>query len=158
MAVLAQRVIAHEALGASDRVRPVGLLLVVAQEPHERVGEAQAEAFTLVDDPLVVTVGDELAAVRVHGCLKAPIGQRLLEVGEIEVVRAVVAPPQRPGRRLEEPVGLRQPVAHRVQEVTQVRARLRLGGVRPEAERQALSGLRHTAVNQQVTEQRNGTG
>ena len=41
VAVLAQRVSAHEALGATDRVGPVGLLLVVAQEPHERVGEAQ---------------------------------------------------------------------------------------------------------------------
>ena len=95
VAVLAQRVSADEALGATDRVGPVGVLLVVAQEPHERIDEAQTETFTLLEDPIVVTVRDELAAVRVDGRLQAPVGQRLLEVGEVEVVRPVLAPPQR---------------------------------------------------------------
>jgi hypothetical protein len=45
-----------------------------------------------------------------------------------------------------------------VQDLAQVRVRLTLGRVGPEQERQALTRLRHVAVEQQVGKQRFGPG
>jgi hypothetical protein len=160
--VLTQRVLAHEALGMADGL---GVLIPPGQQlrqARERVEVTITQALALGQQPVVVAAGQQIARVRVDRgaqpgdwVLLGP-GERLVERGHVQPERRVRAPPQRPRAHVEVAIGVRQRMAQPVQHVAQVRAGLRLGGVRPQQESEALARLGRVAVQQQVGEERLG--
>ena len=154
--VLAQGVGAHEPLGAADRRRPVLALLQLFLEPLEGIEVEAAQPLALLEHPLVVAALDQVAGIGLDRRLQAGVGDRLLEVREVELEGRVGAPAQRARGDLEEALGVRELAAEGVEDLAQVRARLRLRRVRPQHERQPLPGLCHAAMHEQMAEQRLG--
>ena len=156
VAVLTQRVGADEPLRAADRRRPVLALLELPLKALERVEVAIAQPLALVEGPVLVVALQEVAGVRVDRRPQATAGERPLEVLEVEPVGRVRPPAQRAGGHLDETLGVGQPAPERVEHVAEVGARLPLGRIGPQQEREPLAGLRHAAMHEQVPEQRHG--
>jgi hypothetical protein len=155
VALLAQRVVRDQPLGAADRLRPALAVAVPARESLERVEVQLREPLALVRQPLVVTALQQLAGVQLDGLLEPPLGHRALELLDVEPQRS--APLQRARPDVDEPVGVGQGAPQRVEDLAQVRLRLGIRGVGPKQERDALSRLGRVAVQQQVGEERLGS-
>jgi hypothetical protein len=165
---LPQRVLAQDPLGVPDRLGKLAPSLQQLDQPLERLEVAAAQPFALLQQPLVVAALEQVAAVQLHGSPEArrllvarfPLGpgDRLLEGGHVQPPVGVLPPAERPRGHLQVPVGVGQGVPQDVQQVAEVGAGLGLAGVGPEQEGQALAGLGRLAVEQQVGEQRLGSG
>lgn len=126
-----------------------------------------AKPVALGLDPLVVTSLEQIVAVERYrllqsgsiGCVSliCPI-QRIFERAHIKPVRSVRAPLQRPFSNVEKRSQFRNGMQQSVEQVTKVRARLRLAGIRPEEKGEALARLRSVPVQKEVGQQRPRAG
>ena len=151
--LLSQRVVADQALGVAERRGRIAALVRLAHEPLERVAVQVAQPLALLEQPVVVAALEQVARVGLDGRLQPALRERLLEVGDVEPQRRLVPPPEHARPDVDEPVRVGERAPQVVQDVAQVRPRLRLGGVGPEQEREPLAWLRRAPVQQQVREQ-----
>jgi MFS family permease len=161
--LLAQRVMPEEPLAIPDRVEELAALGEQAGEPLQRVEEQLPEPLALLGEPVVVVALQQVADVGVDGAaqrlvrrvaiLPSDPGERLLERRHVEPERRVPPPLERPRRDVEVPARIRERTPQVVQDVTQVRPRLRLRRVRPEQEGETLSWLRRLPVEQQIDQE-----
>ena len=141
--VLAQGIAAHEVLGKGDGV-PIGsLLLQSIDEPLQDVRHLLLQPFALRHDPVVVAQRQERPPVEVERLLQILRGLRLVERCEqgvhVEGVRRARQPLHRLAIGLDEMLTVhRQGLAQCMEQVAQIRARLRLGGIGPEEKGEAL--------------------
>src|SRR5436190_1209552 len=78
------------------RRRPPSALLMLARELVERLQVELREPLALVDQPLLIAALQQVAGVRLDRLLESPVGQRLLEVLDVQPQRRVTAPLERP--------------------------------------------------------------
>ena len=154
--LFAQRVVADEALRRADRRGPVAALLRLAGESLERVEVEIAQPLALLEQPVVVAALEQIARVRPDRVVQPAVRERLLEDGDVQPQRRVGTPLKRPWPDVDQAVGIRHRSPQGVQDMAEVRPRLRLTGVGPEEEGKPLARLRGVAVQQQVGEQRLG--
>jgi hypothetical protein len=150
VALLAQRVRADQSLGVGHRARAVS----GCRQLFERRQVQALEPLALLPHPRVIAALEEIARVDRDRRFGVAECQRTLERCDVELHRS--APAQRPGGHLEAAVRLRQRVPQGMQDVAQVRARLRLARVRPQEARDPRPRLRRVPVQQQIGEQRLG--
>ena len=154
--LLAQRVGRDEPLGPADRLARIPAIGEHRGEAAQRVEVPLSQSFALLQDPLVVVALEQVAAIDLDGVpqrLFARTFQRSLEDGHIDSDGQIGPPAQGPRRDLEEAIGLRQRPPERMQEMPQVRARLRLAGLRPQQGRQPLARLGRVAMEKKVGKQ-----
>jgi hypothetical protein len=146
-----------------DRLGMVATCTQLCHQALRGLDEAPAEVLPLGEEPLVLTAFQQISPVqpdglpqRGHAAVGVDVGaaEGVLEGGHVQPERPLRAPVQRPRGHLEEPVDLGKGPAEVVQDMAKIRARLRLGRVGPQQERQAPAGLRRIPVEQQVGEQR----
>ena len=162
--LLTERVLPQQPLRVRDRLRMFTQALEQLGQPFERLQMPLAEVLPFLEQPLVVAPLQEVAGIDLDGIPQrrgsvvraAGVGssERRLEGGDVEPERSVRPPPQRPLTHVEVPVGLGKRPPEVVEDVTEVRLRLRLGRIRPEEEGETLPRLSRLAVEEQVSEQR----
>jgi hypothetical protein len=161
--LLVQRVGAHQLLGSGDRLGVVAAPGQQPGQPLQGLQPAPAELVAFGQEPLVLAAFQQVAPVELDRLAEggdAAVGRAVgpgqggLEGVDVQPGRPVRPPLQRPRGHLEEPVEVGQGLAEVVQHVAQVGPGLRLAGVGPEQEGQALPGLGRLPVQQQVGEQR----
>jgi len=158
VALLTQRIVCDQPLGATDGRGPPPIVPMPAREPLERLQVELREPAAFVHQPLVVAALQQLTAVRLDRLVEPSLGQRPLELLDVEPQRRVRAPLKRPRPDVDQAVRVRQRAAQVVQDFAQVRVRLALRRVGPQQERQALTRLRRVTVKQEIREQGFGTG
>lgn len=157
--LLAERVETPLPLRELDPRSQVAALFAQGGEPAQRVDLAVAQPLPLDAQPVVVAALQQVPGVERDGLPQPRLVRRVdqrLELLDVEPARGVRPPPDRPGGDVQVAIGIGQAAAQRVQQVPQVGAGLRLGGVRPEQERDPLAGRRRGPVQQQVRQQRLG--
>ena len=133
-------------------------MFLLAREPLKRVGVKPREPLAFVRQPLVIAALQQLTGIQLDRFFEPPPRHRPLELLDVQPQRRIGAPPQRARPDFDQAVRVRQRAAEVVQDLAQVRVRLAFGRVGPQQERQALTRLRHVAVEQQVGQQRFGPG
>jgi hypothetical protein len=151
---LAQRVLAQQRLRVSDCLLVVCRLFGPRSESLHHSDVALSQAITLGEQPLVVTPGKQIAAVRGGGLRQRTLIRGELELGHVQRERRIRPPLNRRGGQLEVAVRLGEPCPQVVCELAQVGPSLPIGRIRPQQERHALPGLRGVAVQQQKSQQR----
>ena len=144
--VLAQRIGAQQAFGIADRIAVLAALPPASRRaaPARRSdGRAAARARRAPSRRRRPGAGRRRRASTAPR--KRLAFERVLERRDVELQRRVRAPAQRAGRHLEVAVGVGERVPERVEDVPQVRPRLRLGRVGPEQERELRARLRRLA-------------
>ena len=157
---LLERVLAQQPLGVRDRPGVVAALGEQRHQPLQGLEAAPAEPLPVLGQPLVVQALEQVAPVQGDGAgqrLRVAVGQ-LLEGGHVQPEGRVGPPGQRPWRHLQVAVQAGEGAAEGVEQVAEVGPGLRLGRVRPQQEGQPPARLGRLAVEQQVGEQRQGTG
>lgn len=106
--LLAQRVVAQQALRIADCLSQPPPLLELLDEPLERFAVELCEPFTLLEQPLVVVALQQLAPVRLDCVLEPALRDRLLEGGDIQPQPCIRAQLQRARPGVDEPIRLGQ--------------------------------------------------
>lgn len=134
-------------------------------ETSQGVQVALEEAFAFPEEPFIVAALHQVAPVQFEGrsqlvdattIVACCCGGRRLERVDIEPAGQIRPPAERVRRHLEVLVEGGQGAPEGVEDVAQVRPRLRLCRVGPEEEREVLSNLGCLAMEEEVGEERFG--
>jgi hypothetical protein len=136
----------------------------VGDELGEGIGIEFAEAFAVGEEPVVVTGGEEVAAIERDGGFEVcgvggggggriGTGNEFEELGNVDDGRGIGAPFEGLGVCGEKEVGVGQSVAKAMDEVAEVGVGLFFGRILPEEEGKMFAGLWDAAVEEEKGEQ-----
>jgi hypothetical protein len=159
-----QGIIVDESLSIADGFDMVAALREERRQALERLEISQAQVLSLCKNPVVIATVKQVASISCDDltqCLQSAVGgvfprsgQGIFEGRDIEPVRSVRSPPQRARRDIDVAIGVWESSPQVMKDMPEICARLRLGGIGPEHESQALSRLGSGPVQHEVGEER----
>jgi hypothetical protein len=155
---LVERIVGDQAAQRGHRLVVVTPFLLPCGERAERLAKAAMQPLAVRTDPVVVDPRQEVAAVAVDRPSEPfEIGgarvEAVLEFGDVDDVRDIRPPPDRPVIERQQGVDGRQGVPEDVELTSQVRQSLGIARIGPECERDLFTGQHPVAIQDEIGEQ-----